>query len=421
MSIPLDRLYNFIDSLCDHDVLIYRFFPHGSKKLEHLAPLHGHNPDWYLNMTTPIMICHDQEPLKYDLYNEGDFQSAWNSLGKIMSDAAIQIKKHMHLRSVTVYPFNAYDLTMLCHSEKNSKQLLIYQDNGFVGVYWWSHGIIAQDWFRFAEHDPLLTVQDIKHDFLIYNRAWSGTREYRLKFAEQLLNQDLLPYCKTSFSKVDNNVVYTDHQYLNPQFKIDRTDIEHHIVPNNTNAESSADYVSLDYQTSAIEVVLETLFDDQRWHLTEKSLRPIACGRPFILAATPGSLRYLRSYGIKTFDGLIDESYDDIQDPVLRIAAIIKEMKRIALLPPSQKKVLWNQLYQISKQNQVLFFSDDWKKTITQELKDNIDNALTIMQSNRTGKFWKQLLIDQPTPVRNGFRSDSDKVRLERWIESSTT
>ena len=326
----------------------------------------------------------------------------------------------MHLRSMTLYPFNAYDLTMLCHSEKNSKQLSIYQDNGFVGVYWWSHGIIAQDWFRFAQHDPLLIKQDIKHDFLIYNRAWSGTREYRLKFVEELLNQDLLPYCKTTFSTTDNNVVYTDHQYSNPQFKIERIDIEHHIMPNNTNAESSADYVSTDYQTSAVEVVLETLFDDQRWHLTEKSLRPIACGRPFILAATPGSLQYLRSYGIKTFDGLIDESYDNIQDPVQRIEAIVKEMKRIAMLPQTQKKVLWNQLYEISKQNQVLFFSPDWNKTITQELKQNIDNALKIMQSNRTGKFWKQLLIEQPVPVNSGFRSDSDKIRLEKWIESSS-
>lgn len=418
MSIPLDRLYNFVDSLCDHDVLIYRFFPHGSKKAEHLTPLHSHKPDWYLNMTTPTMICHDQEPLKYDLYNESDFWPFWNKV--VVSNAAIEIKKRMHLRSMTLYPFNAYDLTMLCHSEKNSKQLSIYQDNGFVGVYWWSHGIIAQDWFRFAQHDPLLIKQDIKHDFLIYNRAWSGTREYRLKFVEELLNQDLLPYCKTTFSTTDNNVVYTDHQYSNPQFKIERIDIEHHIMPNNTNAESSADYVSTDYQTSAVEVVLETLFDDQRWHLTEKSLRPIACGRPFILAATPGSLQYLRSYGIKTFDGLIDESYDNIQDPVQRIEAIVKEMKRIAMLPQTQKKVLWNQLYEISKQNQVLFFSPDWNKTITQELKQNIDNALKIMQSNRTGKFWKQLLIEQPVPVNSGFRSDSDKIRLEKWIESSS-
>jgi hypothetical protein len=48
--------------------------------------------------------------------------------------------------------------------------------------------------------------------------------------------------------------------------------------------------------------------------LTEKALRPIACGQPFILAATPGSLQYLRSYGFKTFSGYIDETYDTIQE-----------------------------------------------------------------------------------------------------------
>lgn len=34
MSVPLDRLYNYVDGLCNHDILIYRFFRHGSKKLE---------------------------------------------------------------------------------------------------------------------------------------------------------------------------------------------------------------------------------------------------------------------------------------------------------------------------------------------------------------------------------------------------
>jgi hypothetical protein len=69
--------------------------------------------------------------------------------------------------------------------------------------------------------------------------------------------------------------------------------------------------------------VLETLFDDHRWHLTEKSLRPIACGKPFVLMATPGSLQYLRQYGFKTFDGLIDETYDSIQNPKQRLQAVL--------------------------------------------------------------------------------------------------
>lgn len=417
MSIPLDRLYNFIDSLCDHDVLIYRFFPHGSKKLEHLLPLKNipmGSQHWFNNITTPAMICHDQEPLHYELYQPSDFQPIWNALPG--SPAAKELWKQLHLRSLTAFPFNIYDSTLLCHSEKNSEQLSIYESNGFVGVYWWSHGVVAQDWFRFAQHDPTLSISNIKTDFLIYNRAWTGTREYRLKFAEQVVKHSLVQHCNMAFSKTDGTQIYVDHQYANQAFKIDYTDLEHYLLPNNADSNSSADYNSSDYQTSAIEVVLETLFDDSRWHLTEKSLRPIACGRPFILAATPGSLQYLKSYGIKTFDGLIDETYDTIQDPLLRIAAIIKEMKRISLLTFGQKKVLWQQLYKISKQNQQLFFSDQWYNRITHELTQNLNSALKIMNTNKTGRYWQQLIATHPDPIIPNYRSDADKDRLKKYL-----
>ena len=40
MSIPLDRLYHYIESIAKDirgdDVIIYRFYPHGSKKIEDL-------------------------------------------------------------------------------------------------------------------------------------------------------------------------------------------------------------------------------------------------------------------------------------------------------------------------------------------------------------------------------------------------
>ena len=38
MSIPLDNLYDWIDGVAD-DILIYRFYPHGSKKIEDLNML----------------------------------------------------------------------------------------------------------------------------------------------------------------------------------------------------------------------------------------------------------------------------------------------------------------------------------------------------------------------------------------------
>ena len=137
--------------------------------------------------------------------------------------------------------------------------------------------------------------------------------------------------------------------------------------------------------------MLETLFDDQRWQLTEKSLRPIACGRPFILAATAGSLQYIKSYGFQTFAPYIDESYDTIQDPLLRLAAITNEMKRISQLSTDDKRSLWNAIYCVAKNNQDLFFSDHWQSSIFNEFVTNINQGVAIMEKHKTGSYWKQM------------------------------
>ena len=70
MTIPLDRLYNFLDDVVDQDIIIYRWNPHGSKLLEDLLPLK--DCSLLQLFSTPVVICHDQEPLNYYLYSEDE-------------------------------------------------------------------------------------------------------------------------------------------------------------------------------------------------------------------------------------------------------------------------------------------------------------------------------------------------------------
>ena len=400
MSVPLDRLYHMLDSASGNDILIYRFDPHGSKKIEDIRPMKQYlqTLSWFEIMTLPSIVFHDQEPLFYDFYDqETIWQCYQNKSAPPIRNQLPEFQtmiKNMHLRSQILYPLNCYDKILLGHSEKNSENLELYQQNGFIGVYWWSHAVIARDWYRYAEHDQQLLVNfdNINYDFLIYNRAWSGSREYRLAFADMLIDRQLVDCCKTSFSPEDSGITYTDHQYINPQFKISRNDLEQWLEPNNTVASASADYTAQDYQQCAVEVVLETLFDDSRLHLTEKSLRPIACGRPFMLAATPGSLKYLQSYGFQTFGNYIDESYDTVTDPMERLTKIIHEMKRISQLEPAEKTQLWKNLYSIAEQNQKIFFSKKWHDSIVDEYRCNITAGLEQLQQHKTGTHWKNIL-----------------------------
>jgi hypothetical protein len=427
MSVPLDRLYHMLDDASGNDILIYRFTPHGSKKLENIRLLKNHQLSWFESMTRPNIIFHDQEPLSYNFYTPDDIWKTFtnesqNCLYRFeMSDYQLLIKK-MHLRSRTAYQLNWYDKILLGHSEKNSENLNLYQQNGFIGVYWWSHAVIARDWFRFAEHDQQLLVNfDLfNYDFLIYNRAWTGTREYRLSFANMLIDQQLIKNCKTSFAPIDTGINYVDHQYTNARFKINRTDLENYFDINTTVASASADYDSVDYQQCAVEVVLETLFDDSRLHLTEKSLRPIACGRPFMLVSTPGSLKYLQSYGFKTFGSYIDESYDDIIDPVERLTKIVAEMKRISNLGSKEKTQLWQHLYNIAEYNKQVFFSKKWHDSIVNEYQNNVTSGLEQLQHHKTGMYWKKMLemLANYPDVKKDFQANIIKNNIVNEINA---
>jgi hypothetical protein len=218
------------------------------------------------------------------------------------------------------------------------------------------------------------------------------------------------------FSQYDNNQPYHSHEFKNPTLKIASVDLEQHFFNNTTLASASADYNSQDYQETNIEIVLETLFDDSRWHLTEKSLRPIACGHPFMLAATPGSLQYLKNYGFETFGEYINEDYDLTVNPRDRLQAIVSEMKRIAELPNEQKRKLWQQLHVISNRNQQKFFNTAWQDSIEQEFYCNLDHAMNKMKQNCTGKHWKKLKTVLSSIGSFNFVPEDIQI-LDHWLE----
>ena len=194
MSIPLDRLYHFIENIAkeiNDNIIIYRFYPYGSKKLEDLVELCGPNT-WQTKVLGSSIWCYDQEPLNYELYQHRGGTSKFADL----------------LRSVGITPtsglpvfYTIYGKGYLLHSEKRSEDVIKYQNSQVIPIYYWSHALIALDWFRFAQH--IKQKKQIKNIFLIYSRAWSGTREYRLKFAELLIGLNLQTHCKTSVNPIE--------------------------------------------------------------------------------------------------------------------------------------------------------------------------------------------------------------------------
>jgi len=160
------------------------------------------------------------------------------------------------------------------------------------------------------------------------------------------------------------------------------------LQPTTADATSSANFDINDYNSTDIEVVLETLFDDDRLHLTEKSLRPIACGQPFILTGTHGSLEYLRSYGFKTFNTVWDESYDQITNSKERLTAIVNLMQQISAWSRSTKKNKLAQAQEIANYNRQWFFSQHFFDLVINELTTNLKLAFDELDQCNVNKAW---------------------------------
>jgi hypothetical protein len=428
MIIPIDQLYNFLDDIINLDsVIIYRFFPHGSKNINDLLPIKTVTSPTLANIE---VFCCDQEPLDFYLYHQALPKTIFPERDTHPDISQLHYPYAQGLRSAGhTDGLSLNDHSLLVHSEKNSQDLELYRQDRYIDIYYWCHAVISRDWFRYAEIDPRLQPKASwpANDFLIYNRAWTNTREYRLKFCQQLVNQDLVKHCNIKFNPVDQDIHYTNYEFKNNKFKPDITDLENYFELNTYASSSSADYVSYDYSTSAIEVVLETLFDDSRWHLTEKILRPIACGQPWILAATAGSLKYLQEYGFKTFSPYINENYDSIQDPLDRLQAIVDELKRISLLPLDQKNDLLSKLQTIADYNKKRFFSQEFFDLVIGEFKQNLRTALDTLSPLRKGQNWKQykkqMYHDYPAAYQElhttvPFLSRQHLVDFHKWVQN---
>ena len=383
MSVPLHRLYHFIENVaCEiygDAVVIYRFWPHGSKNIEELNFMPTFLHTWADRQIYPAVWCHDQEPLNYEFFKKNP---------RLKKGKFIDLLKSLNLFFVPEnlnYNTNVFGKQILLHSEKRSQDVEKYCNIKLVPVYYWSHAIIARDWYRYAAHENF--KKNTIKCFLIYNRAWTGTREYRLKFADLLIKHDLVNYCHTWFNPVEGAHDYKNHVFINQEWRPDHA-LEQYFPPTLASSCESADFSTKDYQSTEIEVVLETLFDDDRLHLTEKSLRPLACRQPFILVATHGSLQYLRDYGFKTFDSIWNESYDQIEDPVKRMQAIIKVMRDITSWSAAECSANKKRLQQIVDYNQKHFFSETFFNRVIMELRLNMTNAFAVLQTDPEFHLW---------------------------------
>ena len=102
---------------------------------------------------------------------------------------------------------------------------------------------------------------------------------------------------------------------------------------------------------SWLHIVTETYGINGQTFFSEKIFKPMIYWQPFILVGAQHDLKNLRSLGYKTFDGIIDESYDTVENNQERLLITVKEIRRIISMNDKQLEKLYLDCHEILTHN----------------------------------------------------------------------
>lgn len=367
----LDNFYTFFQSHYGYHKtknLIWIFHPHGSKNLndaiisvrgqtDPLKPISVQDWDqWPLDIKiSRIMLMHDQEPFFKD-YCADIYRNVWLGTGKK------DLWENMLPEEVIFSRWASCYWPIFCHSEINSPDIEWLKSKGAIDCYYQWHGLISRDWFRHWRHHADLHHRDAwQQRFLLYVRDCSGTREYR--------------------TEVKNKLTRLKDQ-INSDWDSTRS----------ISSDYSAKIIVEDAVNTAIHLVAETVFGQDKIHITEKIFKPMVMNQPFIVFAGPGTLKYLRDYGFQTFGDIWDERYDQISHAEERLNAIVDLITDLYDLSDKEFGDVMTRCQNIVEHNNRWFFSDEFEKILLKELHDNLQTALKKQQeyeiSNPGGSFF---------------------------------
>jgi hypothetical protein len=251
----------------------------------------------------------------------------------------------------------------LVTSELNSRDVQWVQDTYKIEntAHYFFHGWAALDWYRGYNHSFLSQPwpdRKFDHAFICPNNIVGGRRSHRLRLLSELgkrgcINHNLISFpahCPYENKSVEN--LFQEHDLPFPENLSLPLIIDHDCNHANNSHR-------IDFWTQAMKcfchVVTETVYDDSRIHITEKTFKPIVLQQPFLIVGNRGALKYLRDYGFRTFGDLWDEGYDDL-DHEHRISAVADICRDITSWSPYRMRQAQYQIADTVKYNHDWFY-----------------------------------------------------------------
>jgi len=269
----------------------------------------------------------------------------------------------------------------ICTSERDSDGVdAVCAKHGWKPLYYFFHGWAALDWYR--GYDKTFLIKPLQQrrptrTFIAPNRIVAGERQHRLEMLYHIFKNGMLNnhISCPSVCPAENISIHHAIQPLVSRYPDIQQVFARQKLPRNFAGETDhpmhSCWLSLfdESADSLLYLVTETVATGRRHHITEKTFKPIALGMPFVIVGTRGSLKYLRSYGFKTFESIWDESYDDAEDNV-RIPRIASLLRSLDELSPQGRQDLFEMARPIVEHNWNHFYGGGFEKILWAELKD---------------------------------------------------
>ena len=364
-----------IDEIYENTIWPWIKRHHPGVRLWWCDPFGRTDPDSLVNYGSDPLVEHnytllwDQEPIHLNIHSH-------------TFDHVISLNKNLYcnINALKHLGKSVRQIGSIITSERDSDTVdFICKKYQWKSYYYFFHGWAALDWFR--GYDKTFLIQPwqqrtISKTFLSPNRIVAGERQHRIEMLYWIFKLKMTDnhISCPAVCPAENIPVIDAIQPLEKKYPDIGTVFAEQSFPLNFQDETDHPMKScwLDLFDQSAEsllyLVTETVATGRRHHLTEKTFKPIALGMPFIIVGTQGSLRYLRSYGFKTFGDLWDESYDDEPDDSRRIEKIARVLELLESLE-EDRQAIFDSAWEIIEHNWNHFYNGGFEAILWEELK----------------------------------------------------
>jgi hypothetical protein len=220
---------------------------------------------------------------------------------------------------------------VLAMGSRKSKQ--VSTQNNVLWRPWWVYNILNENTYQETHgknkeflYDVLLGSRRFHRDFVMLSLQASGLIDRSIVTYRNIFNGDYHNWGMLLNAKFPG--LELQYPYVSPNLK-DEWEVKAQL--NNFISK----IVPWDiYQNTYYSIVCETLGDyppyTDTFFMSEKTAKVFLAKRIFVMFGSHNFLENLRSEGFQTFSSVLDESYDQIQDPVQRYAAAWAQVEWLA-------------------------------------------------------------------------------------------